>query len=189
MAFAKRYMKYVVSSKCLQTLRDELGKMNLVYSFSPHGAVEFLEETTPEQLEELNHNLLISGLELLDKNESLLIDRIIGTVVEVIHHSDKLPNLSYRDIIDLRLGSKSESILKIFSDVKGISIMQFIVLQKVERVKELLIYDELSLTEIAEKLRYKNKHFLIAQFKKHTGLPPEYFIKLKNERMSILQNA
>lgn len=170
-------------------LKEELTKTNIKYSISPHGAIEFGEEPTQTQLEELDKNLLESGLELLDQNESMLIDRIINTIDEVIHYSDELPNLSFEDVIGKRLGSKSESILKLFSDVTGLSIMHFIVLQKIERVKELLLYDDLLLAEIAEKLRYKNEHYLIAQFKKYTGLHPTYFKKLKNERMSILQNA
>jgi YesN/AraC family two-component response regulator len=125
-------------------------------------------------------------LVLLDENDSKLVDRIINTVVEVIHYSDELPNLSFEDIIGNTLGSERDSILKIFSDVKGVSIMQFIILQKIERAKELLLYDDLSLAEISEKLRYKNEHYLIAQFKKHTGLSPSYFKKLRNVRMGSL---
>lgn len=189
MAFTKRYVKYMVSLRCKMILKDELDKAGLTYSISPHGAIEFREEAAETQLEQLSKNLLNSGLELLDENESMLIDRIINTITEVVHDSDRLPNLSFEDIIGNRLGSKRESILKIFSDVKGVSIMQFIVLQKVERVKELLLYEELSLEEIAEKLRYKNKQYLIAQFKKNTGLSPTYFKKIKDERRSILQDA
>ncbi len=167
-------------------LKEELGKASFKYSISPHGAVEFLEETTQAKLEELNRNLLKSGLELLDQNESMIIDRIINTVIEVVHYSDELPNLSFEDIIGKSLGSESESTLKIFSDVKGISIMQFIVLQKIERVKELLLYDDLTLAEISERLRYKNERYLIAQFKKYTGLSPTYFKNMKEKRMSVL---
>ncbi len=185
----KRYVKYMVSLRCKMILKEELEKANLTYSISPHGAVEFLEEPAQAQLEELHKNLLKPGLELLDENDSMLIDRIINTIIEVVHYSDELPNLSFDDIIGKSLGSGSESILKIFSDVKGISIIQFIILQKVERVKELLLYDDLSLAEIAEKLRYKNEHYLIAQFRKFTGLPPSYFKKLKNERTRSLHKA
>lgn len=179
----------MVSLRCKMILKEQLAKANIKYSISPHSGVEFLDETTQTQFEELNKNLLESGLQLLDENESMLVDRIINTVIEVIHYSDELPKLSFNDIIDKSLGSENESILKIFSDVKGISIMQFIVLQKIERIKELLLYDDLSLAEIAEKLRYKNEHYLIAQFKKYTGLHPTYFQKLKKERITILQNV
>ncbi|WP_395068356.1 helix-turn-helix domain-containing protein [Gracilimonas sp.] len=179
----------MVSLRCKKLLRDALKKTDLNYSISPHGAVVFLEETTDAQLKELNENLLKSGLELLDKNDSMLIDRIINTVIDVIHDSDELPNVNFDDFIDSDLGTGRESILKIFSDVKGMSIMQFIVLEKIERVKEFLLYDDLSMAEIAEKLRYKNEDLLIAQFKKYTGLSPDYFKEMKKERMSVLQTV
>lgn len=189
MAPAKRYVKYMVCLRCKLILKDELGKANIKYSITPHGAIEFCEEPTQPQLQELNRRLLKSGLELLGENDSMLIDRIINTVIEVIHHSDQLPNLSFEDIIGKSLGSENESILKIFSDVKGISIMQFIIFQKIERVKELLLYEDLSLAEIAEKLRYKNEHYLIAQFKKYNGQSPTYLKKTRNERMNVLYEA
>lgn len=176
----------MVSPRCKMILREELKKASLSYSISPYGAIEFLEETSQDQLEALNNNLLRSGLELLDENDSILIDRIINMVIEVIHYSDELPMMSFEEIMNKSLGSEGESILKIFSDVKGISIIQFIVLQKVERVKELLLYEDLSLAEIAEKLRYQSVPHLTAQFKKFTGLSPGYYKKLKNEREKIL---
>lgn len=186
MVATKRYVKYMVSLRCKMILKEELGKAGIKYSISPHGAVEFHDGTTQAQLDRLNNNLLKSGLELLDENDSMLIDRIITTIIEVVHYSDQLPNLSFEDIIGRNLQSGSESILKIFSDVKGISVMQFIIIQKIERIKEYLLYDDLSLLAIAEKLRYKNEHYLTAQFKKHTGLSPGYFKELKAERMSNL---
>lgn len=187
MIYTKRYVKYVVSLRCKMILKEELQKSGLKYRISPHGAVEILEEVMPHELIELNNKLQKLGLELLDETDSLLIDRIINTVIEVIHYSDDLPNLSYEDIIGNSLGSENESILKIFSDVKGISIMHFIVLQKIERIKELLLYDDLSVAEISKKLRYKNESYLIAQFKKFTGLSPTFFKKMKDERMNVLQ--
>jgi AraC-like DNA-binding protein len=186
MVSTKRYVKYMVSLRCKMILKKELKNIDLKYAISPHGAIEFLEEVTQAQFEELNKNLQKSGLELLDQNDSMLIDRIINTIIEVVHYSDELPNLSYEDIIGTRLGLEKDSILKIFSDVKGISIMQFIVLQKIERVKEFLLYDNLSLAEISKKLRYKNELYLIAQFKKFTGLSPTYYKKIKDKRMSVL---
>lgn len=189
MVFIKRYVKYMVSLRCKLILREELGKTGLKYSISSQGAVEFLQQVSQDQLDDLNNNLLKSGLVLLNENESKLIDHIINTVIEVIHYSDELPNLSFEDIIGDTLGSERDSVLKIFSDVKGVSIMQFIVLQKIERAKELLLYNELSLVEISEKLRYKNEHYFIAQFKKHTGLTPTYFKNLKKERSKNISQS
>ncbi len=182
MVYTKRYIKYMVSLRCKTILREELAKTGLKYSISAHGAIEFKEEVQKNRLDQLRKNLSKSGLVLLDENDSKLIDGIINAVTEVIHYSDELPNLSFEDIIDSKLGLKGDAILKIFSDVKGISIIQFIVLQKIERAKELLLYDNLSQAGISEKLRYKNENYFIAQFKKHTGLTPSYFKKLRRER-------
>lgn len=185
MASAKRYVKYMVSLRCKLIVREEIEKAGLRYTISPHGAIKFLDETSPAQLEELKKSLQKSGLVLLGENDSMLVDRIISSVIELIHYSDQLPDLSFEDIISRNLGTGSESILKIFSDVKGISIMQFIIFQKIEKVKEHLLYDDLSLAEISERLRYKNENLLIAQFKKYTGLSPSYYRKLRDERMNV----
>lgn len=181
----KLYVKYMVSLRCKLIVKEELKNLNIKYSISVHGAIIFLEAITEYRLNELNQNLQKSGLLLLDEPDSLLIDKIINTIIEVIHYSDELPKVNYSDVISDKLGSDNESILKIFSDVKGMSVMQFIILQKVERIKELLLYEDLTLQEIAQKLYYKSEDFLIAQFKKYTGLTPAYFKELKKERMNL----
>lgn len=181
----KLYVKYMVSLRCKLIVKEELKNLNIKYSVSVHGAIIFLEAITEYRLNELNQNLQKSGLVLLDEPNSLLIDKIINTIIEVIHYSDELPKVSFADVISDKFGSDNESILKIFSDVKGMSVMQFIVIQKIERIKELLLYEELTLPEIAKKLFYKNEDLLIAQFKKYTGLTPAYFIELKKERINL----
>jgi AraC-like DNA-binding protein len=181
----KLYVKYMVCMRDKLALKSILDEHGLVYSVSVHGAIEFLEETTKVQIHELRKNLLKSGLVLLDEKESMLIDRIINLIIEVIHYTDELPKISFADFISEYTGSGKESILKIFSDVKGMSVLQFIVIQKIERAKELLIYDELPLPKIAELLNYKNQAYLNAQFKKTTGLTPAYFKRLRKERMKV----
>lgn len=178
----------MVSIKCREILKNELQKTHLSYSISPHGAIEFHKGVSQDQLEELNKNLRKSGLELLDKNDSMLIHHIINTVIDMIHNSKELPRLDYEDFIGKYAVLDNEEVLKIFSDVRGISIIQFIVLQKIERIKDLLLYDDLSLSEITNKLRYKNENYLISQFKKHTGLYPEYFTSIKHSRMALMGN-
>lgn len=185
----KLYVKYMVSLRCKLIVRDELKKLNINYSISVHGAIVFREVITEYRLNELNQNLQKSGMELLDEPNSFLIDKIINTTIEVIHYSDELPKINFADVISDKLGEDNESILKIFSDVKGMSIMQFIILQKIERIKELLLYEELTLQEIAEKLYYKNVKFLTAQFKKNTGLTPAYFVELKRERKNLSERV
>lgn len=179
------YIKYMVCIRDKLLVKSELDQLGLKYRISVHGAIVFLEEITQDQQEKFKKRLMKSGLVLLDEEESRVIDRIIHTVVEIIHYSNKLPKLRFKDIISEHSELRSESVLKIFSDVKGMSVIQFIVTQKIERAKELLLYEERSLPEITEILNYKSQDFLVAQFKKYTGLTPDYFKKLRKERMKI----
>jgi AraC-like DNA-binding protein len=181
----KLYVKYMVSLRCKLIVKDELKDLNIKYSISVYGAIIFLEAITEYRLNELSQNLQKSGMVLLDEQNSLLIDKIINTIIEVIHYSDELPKLSFAEVISDKFGADNGSILKIFSDVKGMSVMQFIIIQKIERIKEMLLYQDFTLEEIAEKLYYKNKDLLIAQFEKYTGLTPAYFSELKKERITL----
>lgn len=172
------YLRYMVSLRCKHIVKDQLKKLDIKYSFSLHGAIIFLELVTDYRLNELKRNLKKYGLVLLSESESLLIDKIINTVIEVIHYSEELPKTNFADL----LSYKNENILRIFSDVKGMSVLQFIVFQKIEKAKELLVYENFSLLEISEKLNYKNERLFIRQFEKLTGLTPDYFIEIKNQR-------
>lgn len=183
----KLYVKYMVCLRDKLNVQSVLNKQGLNYRISVHAAVEFLEEITKIQQSEIKRDLSKSGLILLDEKESMLIDRIINTIIEVVHYSDSLPKLNFRDIISKQLVSDEDAILKIFSDVTGMSVMQFIVIQKIERAKELMLYEDMPLPEIAELLNYKNQDLLIAQFKKITGLTPSFFITLKKERFKIAE--
>lgn len=183
----KLYVKYMVSLRCKVIVKSELQNLGMTCKFSPHGALEFDEETTQEQLDLLKKNLLRSDLVLLNETESLLIDKIINTIVEVVHYTDTLPKLNFTELINKHAVAGNESLLKIFSDVKGMSVLQFIINQKIERAKELMLYEDMPLSEIAASLNYKNKHYLVAQFKKITGLTPTYFKRLKKERSEIAE--
>ena len=136
----------------------------------------------------MKKNLLKSGLELLDDKKSILIEKIKNVITEMIHHSDELPKVNYSDYIAEKLDYDYTYLANTFSEVKGTTIQQFIIINKIEKVKELLLYDELNLTEIAYKLHYSSVGHLSNQFKKVTGLSPSYFKKLKQKRMSNLEN-
>lgn len=185
----KLYVRYMVSLRCKMIVKDELKKLDINHSILPYGAIEFPDEVTQQDLNLLKRNLRKSGLDLLDVHESKLIERIITTIIEVIHYFDKLPKLTYSEIIAENIGEANESVLKIFSEVVGMSVVQFIVHQKIERIKELLLYDDLSLSEISYMLNYKNEQQLIAQFKKYTGLTPLYFSDLRKERRMIASQS
>ena len=183
----KLYVRYMVSLRCKMIVKEELKKLDLQYSFSPYGGIEFLDKVTQKDLSTLKTNLQKSGLDLLNVYESKLIERIINTIIEVIHYFDELPNLSYAEIIAKNLNEANESVLKIFTEVVGMSVVQFVVVQKVERIKEFLLYDEVPLSEITKILRYKSDQHLVAQFKKVTGLTPSFFKQLKQKRMGNLK--
>lgn len=181
----KIYIRYMTSLRCKMAAKSEMQKLGISYSISLHGAIQFTGECTKEQFSMLDRNLRKHGMVLLDERHSLIIDKIIDEIIEVIHYSDELPRYRYAEIIQENIGNGDISVLQIFSDVQGLSVLQFIILQKIERIKEMLLYEELNLTEIAERLRYKNEQFMIAQFKKHTGLYPAYYIELKSHRENI----
>ena len=181
----KLYVKYMVCLRDKLILKSVLDKQGLNYRITVHEAIEFLEEITKDQFNEIKAGLSNSGLILLDKKESMVIDRIINTIIEVVHYTDTLPKLTFRDIFSEHTISNEDAILKIFSDVTGMSVMQFIVIQKIERAKELMLYEDMPLPDIAELLNYKNEDLLVAQFKKITGLTPAFFLRLKKKRMRI----
>jgi AraC-like DNA-binding protein len=150
--------------------------------------VDLLEDITPAQREELKMNLLRSGLELLDDKKSILIDKIKNVIIELIHYSEDLPKVNYSDYISEKLDYDYTYLSNIFSEVKGITIQHFIILHKIERVKELLLYDELTLTQICHQLHYSSVAHLSNQFKKITGLTPSFYKQLKLKRTGNLEN-
>ena len=167
---------------------DELKKVGVQYTAVDLGMVETFQDLSEQQRSLLRENLLKSGLELLDDKKSILIERIKNLIVEMVHYSDQLPNLNYSEYISNKLQYDYTYLSNIFSEVKGTTIQQFIIIHKIERVKELLLYDELNLTEIAYKLHYSSVAHLSNQFKKITGLSPSFFKKLKKKRIGNLEN-
>jgi len=169
-------------------VKEELKKLGLKYVVVDLGMVEILEDITKKQREQLKKNLLKSGLELLDNKKSILIEKIKNVITQMIHYSDELPRVNYSDYISEKLGYNYTYLANTFSEVKGITIQQFIIIHKIERVKELLLYDELTLTEIAYKLHYSSVAHLSNQFKNVTGLSPSFYKQLKQKRKSNLEN-
>lgn len=177
----------MVSLRCKMMVKDELKKLGLRYVAVELGMAEIIEDITKEQHDQLKENLLKSGLELLDDKKSILIEKIKNLIVEMIHYSDEIPHVNYSDYISEKLNYDYTYLSNIFSEVKGITIQQFNIIHKIERVKELLLYDELNLTEIAYRLHYSSVAHLSNQFKKVTGLSPTHFKKLKEKRRITIQ--
>jgi len=183
------YIKYMVSLRCKMIVKEELNKLGLHYVVVELGMVEVLEDITETQRSALKINLLKSGLELLDDKKSILIEKIKNVIVEMVHYADELPLENFSDYLSKKLGYDYTYLANIFSEVKGTTIQQYIINHKIEKVKELLLYDELNLTEIAIKLHYSSVGHLSNQFKKVTGLTPSFFKELKNKRDSPLEDV
>jgi AraC-like DNA-binding protein len=179
----------MVSLRCKMVVQDELKKLGLKYVVVELGVVNILEDISPINREQLKAALLTSGLELLDDKRNILIDTIKNAIVEMIHYTDELPRVNFSDYLSEKLNFDYTYLANVFSEVNGITIQQFIIMHKIERVKELLLYDELTLTQIAYKLQYSSVAHLSNQFKKITGLSPSFYKELKHKRMGNLENV
>ena len=169
-------------------VKNELEKLGLTCISVDLGRVEINEEISEEQLEVFSKNLKKSGLELLDDKKNILVEKIKAVIVEMVHYSDEVPRVNDSDYISEKLGYDYTYLSNVFSEVKGETIQQYIIMHKIERVKELLIYDELTLSEIAYKLHYSSVAHLSNQFKKVTGLTSTYFKSLKEKRLINLED-
>jgi AraC-like DNA-binding protein len=184
----KLYIKYMVSLRCKIVVKSELAKLGLHNVIVELGMVEILEDISEIQREELKTSLLKFGLELLDDKKSILIEKIKGVIVEMVHYSEELPKINYSEHISKTLNYDYTYLSNVFSEVRGITIQQFIIAHKIEKVKELLLYGELTLTEISYLLHYSSVAHLSNQFKKITGLSPSYYRQLKLKREECLEN-
>ncbi len=178
----------MVSLRCKMVVKDELDKLEINNFNIELGLVDIAEDITQKQREQLRANLLRSGLELLDDKKSILIEKIKNVIIEMIHYSDELPKMNYSEYISKKLNHDYTYLSNIFSEVKGITIQQFIIIHKIEKAKELLLYDELNITEISYKLHYSSVAHLSGQFKKITGLSPSFFKQMRQKRTNTLEN-
>jgi AraC-like DNA-binding protein len=184
----KLYIKYMVSLRCKMIVKEELHKIGINDAVIILGMVETATDLNAEQCQHFADCLKQSGLELMDDKKAILIERIKNVIIEMVHYSDQLPATNYSDYISKVLHHDYTYLSNIFSEVKGITIQQFIILHKIEKVKELLLYDELSLTQIADKMHYSSVSHLSNQFKKITGLSPSFFKLMKQKRNKNLEN-
>jgi AraC-like DNA-binding protein len=184
----KVFIKYMVSNRCKMVVKEELKKLGLHFIVVDLGEVEIMETMSAAQQEQLKLALLTSGLELMDDKRAVLIERVKNVITEMIHHTDELPKVNYSDFISEKLNYDYTYLSNLFSEVKGITIQQFIIINKIERAKELLLYDELSLTEISYKLHYSSVAHLSNQFKKVTGLTPSHYKLMKDKKRSPIED-
>ena len=175
----------MVSNRCKLAVREVLKQLGLHYVVVDLGEVEIMEDIFGDRQEQLKTALLKEGFELMDDRKAILIEKIKNVITEMVHHSDEAINMNYSDFIVGKLNYDYNYLSNLFSEMKGITIQQFIIIHKIERAKELLLYDELNLTQISYKLHYSSVGHLSNQFKKVTGLSPSAFKRLKHQRRPI----
>jgi len=179
----------MVSQRCKMVVKEELKKLGLHYVLVDLGEIEIMEDITPTQSEVLSIGLLKSGLELMDNKKAILIEKIITAIIEMVHHADEQPMFKYSVYLSEKLNHNYNYLANVFSEVKGMTIQQFIIVHKVERIKELLLYGELNLTQISYKLNYSSVAHLSNQFRKTTGFTTTHFKQLKDKRRSLIEDV
>jgi len=179
----KLLIKNMVSLRCKMTVKSELANMGLHFTFVELGEVEILEDLSNQQYQQLQSVLQTYGLELMEDKKSILIEKIKNIIVEMVHYNEIPIKVNFSDYLSSKLNYEYNYLSNLFSEVKRTTIEQFIIAHKIERAKELMIYDKLTLTQIANLLNYSSVSHLSRQFKKVTGLTPSFFKQMKDKRL------
>lgn len=179
----------MVCIRCKMVVKDEITNLGLHYTTVELGEADIIENISSEQRDKLSKGLLKSGLELMDDKKSMLIQKIKNVIIELVHYSEEPLILKFSEYLSQKLKHDYTYMANLFSENQGSTIEKFLIAHRIERVKELLVYDELTLTEIASLLHYSSVSHLSAQFKKVTGLTPSYFKKMKDKRRTMLENV
>jgi AraC-like DNA-binding protein len=182
----KIFIQNMVSLRCKLSVRAELEKLGLAFASIELGEVQLTQALSEENRQLLTKALHKSGLELMQDKKAMLIEKVINIIVEMVHYTEDLPDVNFSTFLSEKMHMDYRSLSDLFSKTKGVTIEHFILLHKIERVKELIMYDELSLTEISYKMHYSSVAHLSNQFKSITGLSPSFFKKLTvNTRINL----
>jgi AraC-like DNA-binding protein len=179
----------MVSNRCKIVVKEELKKLGLHFVLVDLGEVDIMENISAEQRDQIRAALLTSGLELMDDKKSVLIEKIKNAIIEMVHYKDDLLKVNFSDYLSEKLNYDYTYMANLFSEIQGTTIEKYIIAHKIERVKELIIYDELNLTEIAWMMHYSSVAHLSNQFKKITGLTPSHFKSLKDRRRNAIEDV
>ncbi len=179
----------MVSNRCKIAVKEDLKKLGLHFIVVDLGEVEIMENISAEQREQVRNALFNSGFELMDDKRAVLIEKIKNTIIEMVHHSNELIKINFSNYLSEKLDHDYTYLANLFSEVQGTTIERFIISHKIEKIKELLIYGELNITEIAWKMNYSSVAHLSNQFKKMTGLTPSHFKMMKEKRRSPIEEV
>jgi len=184
----KLLIKNMISLRSIMLVKDELDKLDITYEDIQLGEVELLSKIPAEKFLKLQTSLIKNGMELIIDRKSVLSERVKNLLFETIHHSDEVPTENYSHFISRKLNQNYTYLANIFSETQGITIEHYIIQQKIEKVKQLLLCDELSLTQISYKLNYSSVAHLSNQFKKVAGMTPSAFKQQQQKLRSTLEN-
>ena len=179
----------MVCIRCQMVVKAELEKLGLHYVEIKLGEANVIEAIEPEQLTQLDIALKKSGLELMDNKKSILVEKIKKAIIELVHYSEEQIKVNLSDYLSEQLNYDYTYLANLFSEVKGTTIEKYYLAHKIEKVKELIVYDDLNLTEIAYRMHYSSVAHLSNQFKKITGLTPTHFKMLKNKRRTSIDDV
>ncbi len=184
------HIKNMVCNRCIKVVKEEIEKLHYTIEKIELGEVVITSDKEKFNLEEIKKVLEENGFELIDSRNANIIERIKILIINLIHHQpiENLPDINLSKEIVNETGLSYQYVSSLFSSTEGITIEKFIINQKIEKVKELLVYDELTLSEIAYNLGYSSVQHLSNQFKKITGLTPTYFKRLKEKKRKPLDN-
>lgn len=179
----------MVCIRCQMVVKAELERLGMKYIDVKIGEADIIGNIQPEQLEQLDKALKKAGLELMDDKRSILVEKIKSAIIELVHYTEDQIKVNLSDYLSERLNYDYTYLANLFVEVKGINIEKFYLTHKIEKVKELIVYDQLNLNEIAHKMHYSSVSHLSNQFKKITGLTPSHFKKLRNKRRGTLEDV
>ncbi len=185
----KLYIKNMVCNRCVMVVRNEMEKLNFDVNSVILGEVSLNQELSDEQKKKVSEALEPLGFELIDDKKSRIIEKIKNVIIDLVHHKDSLLQTNLSDLLSAELNHDYSYISNLFSEVEGTTIEKYFIAQKIEKVKELLVYDELSLSEIAYRLNYSSVAYLSNQFKKITGLTPSHFKQIKEVKRQPLDEV
>jgi YesN/AraC family two-component response regulator len=184
----KLYIQNMVCLCCKMTVASELKKMDLKYTSLELGEVSLAKPIHKSQFEQLSNALHVYGLELMNDKKAILVEKIVAIIIHMIYISEEVPPLNFSVFLTNQLNQDYHALAALFSKIKGVTIEHFIILHKIERAKELIMYDELNLTEISYKLNYSSVGHLSNQFKKITGLTPTSYKEIEHKKRSLIEN-
>lgn len=183
------FVKNMVCNRCIMVVQDELEKLGMDFTSIKLGEVTLTKELTSDKRNSLENVLVPLGFEVIDDKKSRIIEKIKNTIIDLVHHQDNDSKNNLSDILSKELNHDYNYLSNLFSEVEGTTIEKYFIAQKIEKIKELLVYDELSLSEIADRLNYSSVAYLSNQFKKVTGLTPSHFKQIREDRRKPLDKV